>query len=891
MPRRFAFRFALLASLLLLPALPASSADDDGKKDGGKGDGKETSFADAVKEFDKIEGLFTLYHKKDENKVLMEIAPEQFGPIFLCSLQREAGDGQYFDSGAMEESFPFVLERVGKKVRFVHKNVYYRADREAPIVDAVERGVTSSLLGSAEIAAAPHPKRKSVLIDPSKLFLRDHIGVAAALGEEKLDYKFDADESFFSLLKSFPRNTEIEVTLRFTSEKRRPTAFRIPDSRSMEHRYHYSLVALPESDYRPRLADDRVGYFLTPFQDYSSLTEETPYTWYINRWNLKKKNPKEPVSDVVAPIVFWLENTVPLEYRAAVQEGALLWNAAFERAGFRNALVVKQMPDDADWDPADVRYNTIRWIVMPGGGYAVGPSHADPFTGEIFASDIRLSADFVRYFYLSYEEFVNPVARGMDAPWGEGPAPSGPRDLCRYSEGKALDAAFGSAVLAARGYVDPDSPEMKRFIHEGIVDLVAHEVGHTLGLRHNYRASTIHTPAELHDKAVTQREGIAGSVMDYNPVNLAPEGRAQGHYWAPAVGTYDLWAVEYGYTPIEADSPEGERTALLAIAAKSSDPKNAYATDEDAFGYSQQGVDPVTNLWDLGNDPLAYYDSRLNIARELLAGIESQFDKPGERYTKYRFLLGRVYSQYRGAAAGAAKYVGGLYQRRDHIGEAGGRLPFEPVAAAKQREAMAFLKARIFAPDALPIPASLANKLAPERLEDFDWSAWYQPRVDPALHEAMLGVHRAALDRLYHPITLNRLLDVPLHAAPGADAYTMEEMFRDVRQAVWTELDTRRNVDSMRRNLQREHLGRLAALLVQPGGTPVYTPASGSEPAGELMPPRDAGTLARADLQAIQGGIDKAIAAGGLNGITRAHFEESRAIIATALQAGVERKL
>lgn len=886
---RLARCLALLGVPLLLAAAPAGAhpkkkADEAAKDgDGGK------KFEDVVKDLDKVEGLFTFYRDPEENKLYMEIRPDQIGPTYLCSTMREAGDGLYYDSGSMGDSFPFVFEKVGKTIRMLHRNVYYRADEGSPAAGAVARGLTNSVFGGADLECAPREKGGSFLIDPGKLFLQDHWAVAANLKERKLDYSMDKDGSYFGHVKSFPRNSEIETVIHFTSDKPRATEMRIPDSRSMIHHYRYSLVEIPESDYVPRLADDRVGHFVTRFQDYTSVERDTPYTWYINRWNLKKQDPEAELSPPVEPITYWLANTIPLEYRDAVRDGVLLWNRAFERIGFQDAIVVKQMPDDADWDPADVRYNTIQWIVSPGGGYAVGPSHANPFTGEIYAADIRISSDYVRYYFNSYEQFVDPLTAFSDVTEGLDARPD-PSRSCAYSQGLAQQAGFGVDWMIAEGFVDPDSPELKQFIHDGIVDLVVHETGHTLGFKHNFRSSTIHDLQQVHDTEITDREGIGGSVMDYNPVNLAPEGETQGDYWFTTLGAYDYWVVEYAYTPTGAANPEDERETLDRIASRSTDPLLTYGSDEDAFGFGAQGIDPLTSPYDLGSDPVAFYAQRLGMADRIIGGLEDRFARDGAEYPKMRSAYTRAIRNYYYAAATVSKQVGGMYVRRDHVQE-GGLPPFQPVPAERQRSALKFLGDRIFSEKAMRITPGLANKLAPERLSDFDFSIYYAPRVEYPVHEVVLSAQQAALDRLYHPITLNRLLDMPLHAAPGEDVLTMDEMFRTLRKSIWSEVSAGANVSSTRRNLQRAHLDELIALAVRPDGAPVFSPRSGDEPVGKISPPEDARSFARADLVAIHKSIRSAAAGAGLDGATRAHLDECAARIDAALGAGLDRKM
>lgn len=890
-------RLARMLGLLLILFLAAPVvADDDEKGPKDKEDKEEekkdeTKFEDLIEDCETVEGLFTFYHDPEEGKLYLEIEKDQLDTIYLCNLQRDAGDGYFFDSGTMAGSFPFEFQKVGKKIRWVHKNVYYRADEDSPIAAAVERGLTDSVVGSAKIERGPHPDRNSYLVDASSLFLQDHLNIGKILSSNervKREYKYDKDESFFAWVKSFKHNSEIETVAHYKGSRDTSTNMRIPDARSMEHRYRFSLSEIPQSDYVPRIADERVGHFSTMFQDYSSLERETPYTWYVERWNLEKSNSRAKMSKPKEPITFWIENTVPHEYRKAVRDGALMWNQGFEQLGFKDAVVVKQMPDNADWDPADIRYNVIRWIVMPGGGYAVGPSSANPFTGELYAADIRISADYVRYMFLRFEEQIHPLAGFADAMELD-VIPQSDR-ACSYGSTKSREVAFGMDVLAARGYVDTNSDEYQRYVYEALVDLVAHEVGHTLGMRHNFLASTQHDLADLHSPDITMTHGLTGSVMDYSPVNIAPKGTEQGQYFHTTLGTYDKWAVEYAYKPINGD-PESQLEELEQIASRAADPRLAYATDEDAFGNRPQGINPLANMWDLSNDPIGYYEQRMTLTKELLTSIDKAFGTEGARYQKQRAVFGRAMGTYFQAASTVPRFLAGLHHRRDRVGDPNGRTPLEPVSVADQRRAMDFLTNHLFAQNAFEMPANLARNLAPERRLDFDWSVYYQPRVDYPVHSVLLGAQNAALGRIYHPIVLNRLVDFPLYFEGQQQPLGMYQIFDEVASAIWSELESKQNIDSFRRNLQRAHLSRLVSLVADPQGTPYYSPSSGRRSVGTLMPPQDARSFARANLVSIRSNIDSVLAQGSLNPETQAHLDETRARIVAVLDAGIERDL
>ncbi|MFB3153069.1 MAG: DUF5117 domain-containing protein, partial [Candidatus Acidiferrales bacterium] len=372
---------------------------DKNDKEKEKKKDKEKSFEEVIEEMEKIEGLFTFYRKADEDKVLIELLPEQFDQDYIYSAKIERATGERGLYGTiMMDQFVFQWRRLGKRVQFVQKNIRFRAAPGSPAERAVKNSFSDSVLSSGKFASKPHPERKSVLVDLRDIFLAGDLhGVGQFLKRVyKTGYKLDKNNSGFVLIKSFPRNSEIGTTARFQAQEVKQASVTIPDPRSLSLHFRYSLVALPENDYRARLADDRVGYFMSMFMDYTSDKPDTPYVRYLNRWKLKKKNPKAKVSEPVEPIVFWLENSIPVEYREPIREGILLWNPAFEKAGFKNAMVVKQQPDDADWDPADMRYNTLRWFVGYDASFAIGPSHTNPYTGQILDADIGISEGILR---------------------------------------------------------------------------------------------------------------------------------------------------------------------------------------------------------------------------------------------------------------------------------------------------------------------------------------------------------------------------------------------------------------------------------------------------------------------------------------------------------------
>jgi hypothetical protein len=853
-----------------------ATAEKAKEKNGSKS--KEKPFAALVKNRVKVEGLFDFYIDTTDNSVLMAIKPGQFDKTYLASLTRSAGDGTYYDASSQAGAFPFELTKVGKQVQFIVENVLYRTDPDSPLASALHRSISNSIFGSTDVASAPD-KDGAVLIDPTGVLVTDVPNASYFLGKRrKTGFRFDKGNSYFGTIKSFPQNSEIDVVLAYqTDQPSKSTTSGSPYSIVLT--YHYSLSSIPEDGYQPRLADDRVGYFMTQYQDFTDLSKESPYVRFINRWNLKKKDPNAAVSEPVKPIVFWVENTVPKQFRDLVAKGIEWWQPAFERAGFKNAIIAKQMPDTATWDPADVRYNVIRWVVSPGKTYASGPSRANPFTGEIYDADIRIMADFIRAIYNYSGRYVEPLASAK-TPYGTdslidqtiGETQYGERvPPCNYGYEASIEASQALAELDAR-FSLADNPELKKkFVDQYIIELVAHEVGHTLGLRHNFKASTIYTTAQRCDPAFTAVNGVHGSVMEYAPANVAPEGFQQADFFMTVPGPYDNWAIDYGYKPIQAATFIDEKPELEKIAEEgATNPYLVYATDEDCFGNSPRAIDPYTTLWDLGSDLFTYWKDRIDMSNEIWAKVEHLFELPDADYTRLRNVFQYGWGGYRSSASQMARFIGGIENRRDHVGSP--NLPFTPVPAAEQREAMAFLRDKIWAPGVFHFRADLINKLQPERFADFQYSIYSMKRVDYPIHDQIFRAQVIPLFQIYDPITLDRINDIEMHYEPGQDVYTMTDIFQDVRRAIWTpEITAPSNINSARRNLQRAHLNILVKLVTD----------------RKLPVPEDARTLARVDMTVLKRAITSALQSNSLNTITRGHLEESLARIDAALKANL----
>ncbi len=504
----------------------------------------------------------------------------------------------------------------------------------------------------------------------------------------------------------------------------------------------------------------------------------------------------------------------------------------------------------------------------------------NPLTGEVYDADIRFDAGMTRFFRREINEYVNPVGmpwldeqrRPFLAPWHNGPT-----EFCDIMQGAVWDAEFAFDLLMARG-MDPQSPEAEKFIHDYLVEIAAHEVGHTLGLRHNFRASTIHTLEQAQDAALTEKEGLTGSVMDYIPTNISAHGQRQGQYHQTTLGPYDYWAIEYAYKPIAASTADEELPELAKIAARASEPLLAYDTDEDAgIGGGPFDMDPAVNRFDFGTDPLKFYAQRVKLADEIRSNMEQKLEKQGEGYQILRRSFNGALGEEGYALYLASKYIGGVYHYRSHVGDPGKRMPFEPVPAAKQKEALELLREHLFSPRAFQFPPQLLNKLASPRFSDFSNFLSMRTRFDVPIHDMVLSLQNQVLDRLFHPLVLGRILDSEVKVAAPADAFSLGLLFNGIQDSIWAETKApgeSLNIDSYRRSLQRAHLRKLTGMVLRETGVP-----------------EDAQTLSRQGLVALRAQLQSALGKPGIKMSleTRAHLSESVARIDEALKANMQR--
>ena len=909
----------LAASLIDLPAMamqgPSRSAES-GEQEFPPFDKISKGFVE-VSAPEGTRGLYRLWRNDKTQQVIAEL-PRNFEKQDLFLAWTVAG-GTTMSAVQVGDQYA-KWKRFGKRLALIEPNYATISSGDKQSKDATSRVFTDRVITEVPIMAMG--PGGGPVIDLNTLFVKGagtFFGRTASGANTRLVQIVKA--------KTFPGNVEL--------------CFEMPTGgRSAKFaKFYYSIAQIPaRSAYKPRLADDRVGYFTTSVKDIGDPGADSPWKRYINRWHLEKADPKLKVSPPKEPIVFYVEHTVPVRYRRWVRDGVLEWNNAFEEVGFDNAIVVYQQDATTkahmDKDPEDARYNFICWTNSDM-GFAIGPSRANPKTGEILDADIVIDEGFISGWvdtwdrqiphesvesfgtetieWLStrpqydprvllsprheqqkvaeeiakrYASLKDEGLRGMHPSHdgiGKLVAGAGPDGeaiessvhaitACTNAARKAFDVGFMRMNADLLGLVGPklgaDGSQTldgvpEEFIGPLVKDLIMHEVGHTLGLRHNFKGSQLVSYEEMNSEGF---EGpTSSSIMDYLPVNIAfGEDVVQGPWTTNTVGPYDMWAIAYGYAP-------GGTEEILA---RANEPELRYATDEDT-----SGPDPMARRFDNAENPLDYADAQIALVVELRGRIIDEMVEDGESWAKARRAYEMLLRKHRSAIGIASNWIGGSTVNRVKKGMEAD--PIESIPADQQRRALMLVLDASMKDEAFGLTPDLLRKMTVEKWYDDGGMREVTADATYPVHSKIASVQRAALTGILNPSTLNWAYDNEFRA-DGEDVLTVPEIMSTVKGAVWSELGARPDgsatvtdpyISSLRRNLQRSHLERIVDLSGDSNGFGATSATVAS--------------LSRQQLRDLDQEIGEVLSRDGdkLDAYSKAHLADAKAIIDRVLNS------
>jgi len=815
-------------------------------------DGYET----VISSIDGNSGMYTLYRDSDDN-ILIEIAPDYENQPILIAYTISSGIGE---AGVQIGDMYGFWTRIKDQLVLVQPNLEIKSTGDSQSQSGYDRVFTNRVI--LDIPVITEGPNGGPVINGTDLFLH---GATDFFGSQARGARTDL--ATLQNAKSFPENVELSFELPLAGGQFGTLSYSI---RTVEQ----------DTGYEPRIADHRIGYFNTTFKDIGDASNDDPWVRYVTRWHLEKADPKLRMSPPKQPIVFYLEHTIPVRYRRWVRDGVLEWNKAFEKIGIVNAMEVYQQDASTgahmDKDPEDARYNFILWTTADM-GFAIGPSRVDPETGRILDADIVMDEAFVNGWTKAWHKLLpeiamesfDPTARewlkthpnwdprirladpleqkeianqirsipshpslaqstemiGDEEYDGLGDRVSQTNGACMYPAYQAAELSMARLhpdILVMLGDEEDDYegdmldgvPDW--FIGPMLRDVIMHEVGHTLGLRHNFKASTVYDMDKMNNQNF-EPEAICGSVMEYSPININVEdGPDQGDFTMMTIGPYDYWAIEYGYTM------DGE--SLPTILSRVNEPELAYSTDEDTFD-----TDPSSRRFDWGKNPLDYADSQIRLVKLLRATILERMVKDGQSWGRarsgYEMLINRQFS----SVATAADWLGGTLNNRSRKGDIGDRNPIEEIDPEIQRRALALVLENSMRDEAWGLDSELLHKMTVEKYWDNGGGSSMRTNSSFPIHQKIGGMQASALSMLMNPSKLGAIYDGEFRNDPDIDVLTVVEVIQAITDEVWSELsdlpsestNRRPAISSLRRNLQSEHLARLIELsLEEDSGSP-----------------------------------------------------------------------
>ena len=676
-----------------------------------------------------IEGYLKIYSDEDAEAYFLKLDEEDINKQFLYfAYIMNAPQGSLLTGGLPSDGKVLEFRNFKKdNIGLYQINTSYMNGDDNNIGTSTITNITEAFIENFKPVARTE---NSVLISVNNFLMSEKIESLSYVPQEYREYvsvnygRPDPSKTLIDKVFNNKTNTAVEVTFAYTNKSPNSDAYSVAavtDPRYLSVTGRHIFIKMPDEGYEPRINDHRIGYFVNKSTDLTSY-ENYPNFALINKWRLVKKDPSAPLSEPVEPIVYWVENTTPEEIVPAVVAGIENWNIAFEEAGFKNAIVAKIQPKDATWDAADYDYNVVRWSSEPDGRLlGIGPSVSNPLTGEIISADI-----------------VN----------------------------KLLAVKLGHNYRKLYGYTEDNDPLMQY-----ITNLTLHEVGHTLGLRHNFRGSQLYSPTEIHNKDITGNT-IMSSVMDYDPINVAPEGVKQGIFFSTVPGVYDKWAIKFGYTP---NLSSEDRKELLLESVKR---ELTFGTDDEAMSYPGNNIDPRTKRYDMSSDPIAYAADITKIIDKKINELPNIYSDE-ETFNNYTDAFYRFFRTKGRFLETVAQQIGGVYINKIASSQKE-YTSLEAVPYEKQKQAMSLLAEKVFANGAMNYDQKILSNLIYER-DTKDSLSEDGNNNDPDFHALVLSSQKNILRNILHPNVMKRLINSSLYG----NEYMPSEVLEDLNSAIF----------------------------------------------------------------------------------------------------------
>ncbi len=748
-------------------------------------------FKEKIAKLEKIAGLFNLYRDIDKGNLFIEITIDQLDKEFIHFSYIENGltDAGFF-RGNFRNSKVFKIQKYYNRIEFIQENTRFYFDEESALSRSADANVNHPVLVSESIIVSSNDSTR-FLLDADKIFLSENLQQlkrASRPGSRGFKIgKLSKTKTKYQKLKNYPENTDLIV--QYAYDNPLPMSYgglAVTDSRFINILVQHSLIEMPENNFEPRFDDPRVGYFTTNVNDMTT-TDAINYRDLVHRWKLEKKNPELAISEPTEPLVYWIENTTPIELREIIREGVESWSLAFESAGFKNAVQVNIQPDSADWDAGDIRYNVIRWTSSPNppfGGY--GPSFVNPRTGQILGADIMLEWIYITKRITQGELFESSALFLED----ENPMDA---HFCSASAMLQSNNLFAESAIDA---MDLGEASKERLIRESLRRLVLHEVGHTLGLNHNFKGSNFLTYKEIQDKETTLEKGLCSSVMEYPSINFSLNPENQGLYYDSIPGPYDHWAIRFAYS-------ETDNEGLNAILEESTKHEHKFANDADDMRGTGKGIDPDAMIYDLTSEPVLYAVDRIKLVNNIFPKLLDKYRKEGGSHQE---LLNSYYTltgQHSTSLKIISRQIAGVHVDRSMVGQDTDIKPFTPVSYEEQKLAMDALTKYGFAPNAFVNSEALYPYLQQQRR---GFNIPYTGE-DPKIHERVLGIQMMVVDQLLNRSVLNRMVNSSLYG----NTYSLTTYFKDLHDAMF-KVDKNKPVNSFRQNLQVAFVKKIIGL-------------------------------------------------------------------------------